>query len=230
MFFLFCRLKIPILLILLTFLIFIPFSSSFSQKKPRNDSCSIHPDFDKYKTKVIAVVPMVNMSFESDTEVYLYNEVYNLLKSKGYARISKEKVLNKMGELGIQTPGQISQISPQRLGKELSCDALLLGTVEQSDDIHAGVYDAVVVSCTLGLRDCKTGDIIWKCVQQRAAHRQWQLDPLNALINFFAHENSSRKDRISWLVHQMYKTLPEGPIKVVHDNLLERAKLIDATK
>ncbi|MEE4357625.1 MAG: GNA1162 family protein [Desulfococcaceae bacterium] len=183
----------------------------------------IHPEYTRLMPKVVAVLPMDNLSLEPDVENFLYDEVYNRLLSKGYIRISVESVREKMGRLGIQTPGQIAGISPQKLGKELNCDAVLIGQVDQSGTIHSGVYDAIAVSCSLGLMNCADGELLWHCQQWRAAHRQWSLDPLNAIINTFGHENASRKDRVAWLVQEMMKTLPEGPVRVVNDDLLNQA-------
>ena len=194
-----------------------------AEDESQKNSYYIHPDYQKLMPKVIAVLPMDNLSLEPEIETFLYQEVYNRLIAKGYIRISTDKVLEKMGKLGIQTPGQISGISPQTLGKELGCDAILRGGIEQSAALHGGVYDAVVVSCSLYLIRCQTGEVLWSCEQWRTAHRQWQLDPFNALINIIAHEKSSRKDRVAWLVQEMLKTFPDGPVRVVNEDLLNQA-------
>jgi len=188
-----------------------------------DSSHKIHPDYTRLMPKVIAVLPMDNLSLEPDVENFLYDEVYSRLKAKGYIRISVDSVREKMGKLGIQTPGQIAGISPQKLGKELNCDAVLIGQIDQSATIHGGVYDAIAVSCSLGLMNCADGELLWHCQEWRAAHRQWSLDPFNALVNTFGHENSSRKDRVAWLVQEMLKTLPEGPVRIVNDDLLNQA-------
>jgi hypothetical protein len=131
----------------------------------------------------------------------LYEEVYERLRGKGYMRIAAERVDRVMKELGIQTPGQLAGISLTRLGKELKCDAVLMGRIEQSGSIHTGAYDAVVVSCSLRLVHCLTGRTLWQTEQWRTAHRQWQIDPINLFINVAAHEKASREKRVAWLVH-----------------------------
>lgn len=214
------------LLIFLSLLIPIPFSCA--TEEPPDSSYKVHPDYKKFAPEVIAVLPMDNLSLEPDVENFLYDEVYGRLKSKGYRRISVDSVREKMGSLGIQTPGQIAGISPQKLGKELNCDAVLIGQIDQSGTVHGGVYDAIVVSCSLGLMNCKDGTLLWHCEQWRTAHRQWSLDPFNALINTFGHEKSSRRNRIAWLVQEMLKTLPSGPVRIVNDDLLNQAIEIQA--
>lgn len=186
------------------------------------------PDYEIVKPKVIAVVPMDNFSLEPHVEKILYERVYDRLKAKGYVRISVEKVGTVMKELGIQTPGQLAGISLTRLGKQLKCDAVLMGQIEQSGAIHTGVYDAVVVSCSLRLMHCLSGKVLWQTEQWRTAHRQWQIDPINLFINIAAHEKASREKRVAWLVHEMLKTLPQGPINVEIGDLLNQAQEIRA--
>jgi hypothetical protein len=189
----------------------------------------VHPNFDKFGPRVIAVLPMDNLSYEPDVEKALYREVYGGLTARGYIRISAEKVRDVMERLGIQTPGQLAAISMERLARELNCDAVLVGQIEQSGAIHAGVYDAVVVSCSLRLLHCsKERMVIWKVEQWRTAHRQWQIDPINLFINVAAHEKASREKRVAWLVHEMLKTLPRGPVNVEIGDLLNQAQEIRA--
>ena len=175
---------------------------------------------------VIAVLPMDNFSLEPDVEKHLYKEVYDRLIEKGYMKISAKRIQNVMKGLGIQTPGQIAGISLARLGRELNCDAVLMGKLDQSASIHNGPYDAVVVSCSLKLLNCATGEVLWQTEQWRTAHRQWAIDPINLFINFLSHENASRKERIAYLVYEMLKTLPKGTLKVETGDLLRRAKEI----
>lgn len=188
----------------------------------------VHPNFDKFRPRVIAVLPMDNLSYEPDVENALYREVYGGLAAKGYIRISAEKVRDVMERLGIQTPGQLTAISMEKLARELNCDAVLVGQIEQSATIHSGVYDAVVVSCSLRLTHCPSGKILWQTEQWRTAHRQWQIDPINLFINIAAHEKASREKRVAWLVHEMLKTLPQGPINVEIGDILNQAQEIRA--
>jgi hypothetical protein len=180
-------------------------------------------DYAQFAPKRIAVLPMENLSLEPDCETALYQAVYSRLTEKGYIKISDEKVQAVMKEIGIQTAGQLTGISPERLGRQLNCDAVFTGRIDQSGAVHMGVYDALVVSCSLKLIHCNTGRVLWLAEQWRAAHRQWQADPINLLLNIAVHENASRPDRVSWLVQEMLKTLPSGPVQIINDNLLNQA-------
>ncbi len=187
----------------------------------------VHPEFESIRPQVIAVVPIDNLSYEKEMEEYLYQEVHNRLVAKGYRRIAMDRVYSVMAKLGIQTPGMLRGISIERLCEKLGSQGIIFGQIDQSASIHAGLYDAVVVSCSLRMVHCKSGETIWQASQWRTAHRQWQLDPINMLINFSHHKNESRKDRLAWLVQEMFKTLPEGPVKIETDNLLQKAMEIN---
>lgn len=207
-------------------IIIMPGLPAFAEEKQDQEFWELHPSFDNYHPNVIAVLPMDNLSLEPEMETHLYNSVYEQLQAKGYRRVSVGRVQEVMREMGIQTSGQLQGISLERLCATLNTDSVFLGQVDQSASIHEGVYDAIVVSCSLRLIDCKTGAVLWRSEQWRTAHRQWQIDPFNALINLAAHASSSRKDRIAWLVQEMLKTLPAGKVNIELDNLLKQAEEI----
>jgi hypothetical protein len=213
--------------------VFLVFYSGISVAEKANDietkeTWWVADDYAKMAPQRIAVLPMENLSLEPKTEEALYQAVYSRLTEKGYIKISRDKVQSVMKDLGIQTAGQLSGISPERLGKLLNCDAVFTGRIDQSGTVHMGVYDALAVSCSLKLVDCKTAKALWLAEQWRAAHRQWQADPINLLLNIAIHEKASRVDRVTWLVSEMLKTLPAGPVEAVDDNLLEQAAPIKA--
>lgn len=187
---------------------------------------SFHPEFESLTPGTIAVLPMDNFSLEPDVEQVLYKEVYERLNGKGYMKISADHVRSVMKQFGITTPGQLAGISLEKLCNKLNCDSVLSGRIEQSGAVHTLVYDAVVVSCSLQLIHCATGKTLWQTEQWRTAHRQWQIDPINAFINIAAHEKASREERVAWLVSEMLKTLPQGRVKVETGDLLNRAQEI----
>lgn len=199
-----------------------------ADKKQDQEFWEVHPQFDQFRPDVIAVLPMDNFSLELGLEKKLYETVYERLRSKGYRRISVEKVMETMDDLGVQTPGQLQGIDLKRLCRILNTQAVLLGQVDQSGHLQQEGYDAIVVSCSLRLIHCETGTVLWKGEQWRTAHRQWAIDPFNMLLNSLAHSSASRTDRIAWLVQEMMKTLPKGKVKVEMGNLLDQAVEINA--
>ncbi|MDA3897898.1 MAG: DUF799 family lipoprotein [Desulfobacteraceae bacterium] len=215
--------RIFIFLWCVAFLFLCGTESALAGEKQDEEYWEVHPDYAKYTPDVIAVLPMDNLTLEPELETFLYDSVYEQLQTKGYRRISVDKVRKVMDDLGVQTSGQLQGFSMKRLSEELNADAVFMGQVDQSASIHEGVYDAIVVSCSLRLIDCKTGTVLWKSEQWRTAHRQWQLDPFNALLNLAAHAGANRSARIAWLVQEMLKTLPEGKVELDFDNLLDQA-------
>ena len=218
----------------LFFLVFLTFSAVFAEVVPEGietrESWWLAEDFRHYAIGRVAVLPMENLSLEPGVENALYDAVYERLTAKGYIKIDVDEVASVMDRLGIQTAGQLAGISPARLGEILRCDAIIKGRVDQSGAIHMGVYDALVVSISLQLVDCRTGKTLWTTEQWRAAHRQWHADPFNLLLSFASHEMASRELRVAWLVQEMLKTLPDGPVQVVEDNFLNEALTIPAAE
>jgi hypothetical protein len=194
--------------------------------EPDNEEWQVHKDFQHMRPVRIAVLPMDNLSLEPGVEEALYTAVYDRLAAKGYTKISADHVADVMKKLGVTVPGLLAGISVKRLGEELQADGLLFGQIEQSARINQVVYDAIVVSCSLKLVHVESGNTLWYAQQWRTAKRQWQLDPVNALLNTVMHSNASRGDRVNYLVQEMLKTLPEGPVERGGDNLLDKAQLV----
>jgi hypothetical protein len=195
-------------------------------EKADNESWALHPDFSRLRPSTIAVLPMDNLSLEPGVEEALHGAVYARLLAKGYAKTSVEHVGEVMKRLGVTIPGLLAGFSTARLGAELQADALMFGQIEQSARVHQVAYDAIVVSCSLRLVHAATGTVLWHAEQWRAAKRQWQLDPVNALLNAMLHSSASREDRVNYLVQEMLKTLPAGPIDIEAGELLQKAKVI----
>jgi len=220
--------------IILSFLALFSITGIFAETLPdgieRRENWWLAEDYNQYAIGRVAVLPMENLSLEPGVEKALYDTVYERLTAKGYIKIDADEIASAMERLGIQTAGQLAGISPARIGKILHCDAIIKGRVDQSGAIHMGVYDALVVSISLQLVDCRTGKTVWTTEQWRAAHRQWHADPFNLLLSFTAHELASRELRVAWLVQEMLKTLPDGPVQVVEDNFLNEALTIPADK
>lgn len=213
--------------VIMTVLILCIFLYPQTQKNLDKEDWFVNPEFHKYTPKVIAVVPMVNMSLEPGVGDFLQNEVYKRLQAKGYQKIASETVDMVMKKNGIQIAEQLSGISYARLGQELNCDCVLQGQVNNDGTQHQVIYDAVVVSCSLQLVHCETGEVLWRCEQFRTAHRQWQGDPFNLFINLVSHEKTDRTERMAWLIQEMFRTLPQGPIQIVYDDLLSQATEIN---
>lgn len=216
-------------LVLTVWIAFVCASACAPAAKPsQKENWWLHADYQNLRPSTVAVLPMQNLTLDPKMEDFLIEEAYRQLSQKGYRRIALHHTHQVMQQLGIQVAGQLSGISNEQLRSQLQCDAVLQGRVDQSSTIHSGVYDAVVVSISLVLRDLKTGTVLWQTEQWRNAHRQWQLDPLNMLINYAVHENVSKKNGIQWLVKEMLTTLPAGPVLIDQQKLLKNAREISS--
>jgi hypothetical protein len=190
--------------------------------------CWVSPDYEKYRPNTVAVLPLDNLSLEPDLEIFFQRMVYEELQRKGYQRISDLRLKEWTRTVGIQIPGQLLGISLKRLKDDLMSDAVFFGQIDQSASIHQVLYDAFVISTSLKMVHCLTGKVLWACEQFRSAHRQWQIDPINALVNLAAHGLASRENQLAWLVREMFKTIPPGPVQIESGDLLRQAQPIIA--
>ncbi len=195
---------------------------------PPEEASQVHPQFAALRPRTIAVLPMDNFSLEEGGADMLRQQVYARLASKGYVKVAEQHVDQVMKRLGVTIPGLLAGISPTRLGQQLQADALLMGQIDQSARVNQVLFDAVVVSCSLRLIDARTGQTLWQAEQWRSAHRQWQIDPVNMLLNAVAHSVDTRNGRIAHLVSGMLDSLPAGPVAVEQGDLLKQATEIKA--
>jgi len=206
----------------------IPLACAQSENPQAGEVCWVSPEYEKYKPNTVAVLPLDNLSLEPDLEIFFHRFVYEELKRKGYQRISDQRLKEWTRKVGIQTPGQLMGISLKRVKDDLRSDAVFFGQIDQSASIHQGFYDAFVISISLKMVHCTTGKVLWTCDQFRSAHRQWQIDPINALINLAVHGLASRENQLAWLVREMFKTIPPGPVQIETGDLLQQAQPIKA--
>jgi hypothetical protein len=99
--------RIFIFLWCVAFLFLCGTESALAGEKQDEEYWEVHPDYAKYTPDVIAVLPMDNLTLEPELETFLYDSVYEQLQTKGYRRISVDKVRKVMDDLGVQTSGQL---------------------------------------------------------------------------------------------------------------------------
>ena len=150
----------PLLLLLL--LIFI---AGCAAKIPH----AIITDFGKRGTRLIAVMPIKNISSDPKSAEILRAKLVEELYFKGYPRIPLRVIDEKL--TGVSAGGEV-EVSPQVVGEILKVDAALYPTLSESRVGSGIIYASTVAEAAFELRCTKTGEVLWR-VQHREVYRNY---------------------------------------------------------
>jgi hypothetical protein len=173
----------------------------------------------------IAILPMENLSVDSDVAYHFRQRITERLRAKGYTVVNNESINKQLYALGVAHAGQLGLLPFEELRKITSADGFLSGVVEQSATQHAGIYNGYVYMCSVKLQN-RDGKVVWASLQNRVAKRRFAIDPINALLDIALTEGGGGDSReaVYALADQMLASLPKGPVQVVlGDPLLDMA-------
>ncbi len=119
----------------------------------------------------IAVLPFANETTSLDGAVLLRYLVWQELRAKGYDVLDLEETDRILQEQGITDGGQLSAILEDELGKMLSVEALLYGTVKTFKHIMLGFYENRVVEAEFKLVDAKSVALLWNDERDESTKR-----------------------------------------------------------
>lgn len=122
----------------------------------------LHPDFEKKKPGLIAVLPMDNMSVDLDATPLLRPIVAQRLSYKGYNCLPLEQVDRLLKENGVMVSHDVYMFTSEELGKILGVDALVYGIVTDFTKHYAFFYSDIIVGLSLQMVDARTGEVLWK--------------------------------------------------------------------
>jgi hypothetical protein len=128
---------------------------------------AIVPDFGKRGTRLIAVMPVKNLSSDVNSGLMLRAKLVEELYFKGYARVPVRLIDEKLA--GISTGSQM-EVSAQVVGEILKVDAALYTTLSESRVGSGILYASTVVEARFELRSTKTGEILWSARHQETYH------------------------------------------------------------
>jgi hypothetical protein len=160
-------------------------------------------DFGKRGVKLIAVMPVKNVSSDATSGVMLRAKLIEELYFKGYPRIPLRTIDEKLS--GISAGSEVA-VSPQVVGEILKADAALYATLHESRRGSGFLYASTVVEAEFELRSTKTGEIIWR-VRHREVFRNY---------GFSSHAIELKSSKvyeqaIGDCVNRALETLPDSP-------------------
>jgi hypothetical protein len=188
--------KISRLLSMLLVLIYI---TGCSTKIPH----AILSDFGNKGTRLIAVMPVKNISSDAKSGVMLRAKLVEALYFKGYQRIPLRLVDEKL--VGVSAGSEV-EVAPQVVGEILKVDAVLYVTLHESRRGSGILYASTVAEAEFELRSTKNGEILWR-VRHREVFRNYGFSSHNMELK----SSKVYEQAIGDCVNRALETLPDSP-------------------
>ncbi len=176
----------------------------------------------------IAIMPMQNMSVDSEVAYHFRQRIAERLIASGYNIADLNTIDKALYDIGVQNSDQIQLLSFQKVAEIVKADAYIFGVIEQANKQHAIAYNSYVYTSSIKMQD-KSGKLLWYALQERVAKRRFALDPINALLDIFLVQNGGdKKDAVYALTDKLLSSLPQGPVEVIiSDSLFDQAEEVD---
>lgn len=185
---------------LLWLLLVLVFTAGCAAKKIPH---TLVPDFGNRGMRLIAVMPVKNISADAKSGEMVRAKLVEALYFKGYPRIPLRLIDEKLA--GVSAGGKL-EVSPQAVGEMLKVDGILYPTLKESRMGSRVLYASTVVKAEFELRSTKTGEILWR-VGHQEVYRNYGLSRSNV-------ESKSSKiyeQAIEDVINRALETLPDCP-------------------
>jgi hypothetical protein len=127
-----------------------------------------HPRADFGSIKTVGVLPFVSMTGEPGVaEKVQALFTIELLASNAFDVVEPGRVAKTLRDARAGAVGELTPDEIKKLGKELSAQALFMGTVLEYGETHAGV-NAPQVTVQLKLVETETGVTVWAATETKA--------------------------------------------------------------
>ncbi len=121
----------------------------------------VDPYMEKHLPRSVAIVPFVDQSRSKEGFEIVRKCFYNHLSSLPYRDMELSRVNYLLQKQGLTDPEEIRKKGAQELGKILSVDAVVFGTISNFDKLFAVIYSQVSVGAAIEMYDTKTGNFLW---------------------------------------------------------------------
>jgi TolA-binding protein len=137
----------------------------------------ISPDFKKHKPLTVAILPLENLSREEEASKIMRRLLYNNFSSLAYSDVEPAEIDREIPN--FKTHQIFKKINPQKIGKKLRTDAIIVGKVTEFESLYAGIYSSISVETDLKMLDTETGELLWS-VKHKETQRTGSI-PTSAL-------------------------------------------------
>ena len=111
--------------------------------------------------KSIAILPFGNQTESEDIHEFVRTTFYSHLCAQPYKDIELHEVDRKLRYHNLTHTDNLSQETARRLGRILSCDAVVVGKVTEYQRLYAGLYSQMAVGASIAIWDTRSGKRIW---------------------------------------------------------------------
>jgi hypothetical protein len=183
----------------LSLLVALIFIAGCSAKIPH----ALAPGFDKKGLRLIAVMPVKNVSADAMSGAMLREKLVEELYYKGYPRIPLRSIDERLA--GVAAGSGVA-VAPQAAGEILKVDAALYATLHESRKGSGILFASTVADAELELRSVKTGEILWR-VRHREVYRNYGFTSDNVELK----SSKVYEQAIGDCVNRALETLPDSP-------------------
>jgi hypothetical protein len=161
------------------------------------------PDFGKRGMRLIAVMPVKNISSDAKSGEMIRAKLVEALYFKGYPRIPLRLIDERLA--GVSAGGKV-EVSPKVVGEILKVDAVLYPTLNESRMGSGILYASTVAEAEFELRCTKTGEILWR-VRHQEMYRNYGFSRNNMELK----SSKVYEQAIDAVVNRALETLPDSP-------------------
>ena len=188
---------------LLKFIIVLSLITGCASKMPD----MVNSDQGKKITRLIAILPVNNMTANVKAGQVLREAVLNELYFKGYPKIPLNIIDEKLSKVfKVDVNSRRVNLPPKAIGELLGVDAVMYTTLDECSTSYNFVYAPTRVSVVLELRSAKTGETLWNSkygtVKRNYGISREQLEMASCQVF---------EPAIQEVVEKAMKTFPDGP-------------------
>ncbi len=157
-----------------SFLMAVMVSSMVSGCASKTGSFFVKEGADLTFIKKVAVMPFENNTKENNAPSRVRNIVVTQILVDNLFDVTETGQLEKiLDEEGGKSESKLDEVAIKRIGKRLSAQAFLFGSVDDYDVERLSSYSYPKVALTLRLVDAETGIILWQASGAKDGYSGW---------------------------------------------------------
>ncbi|KQC09082.1 MAG: hypothetical protein APR62_03395 [Smithella sp. SDB] len=173
-----------------------------------NSQYGLRPNYDQNSAKIIALLPVENITFDSKTSKLLRFKLFEELYFKGYSKLPLNVIDKKLESLYIDKKSKNNKdiIDPQTLRDLVGADAGMYCTLIDEEKSKTVFYAPVTIAIRCELRSSETGEVLWNA-ESKSTSRNFDLTKKG----LERKSTETYETVIEEVVNKVMKTLPDGP-------------------